>query len=125
MKQQFFICEKCGNMIAMVKSSGVPVMCCGQKMTELIPGTSDGAHEKHVPVFTVEGNQVHVKVGEVAHPMLDAHYIEWISLQTKQRNQRKELHPGEAPEACFALCEGDEVEAVYAYCNLHGLWKAE
>ena len=125
MKQQFFICEKCGNMIAMVKSSGVPVMCCGQKMTELIPGTSDGAHEKHVPVFTVEGNQVHVKVGEVAHPMLDAHYIEWISLQTKQWNQRKELHPGEAPEACFALCEGDEVEAVYAYCNLHGLWKAE
>ena len=125
MKQQFFICEKCGNMIAMVKSSGVPVMCCGQKMTELIPGTSDGAHEKHVPVFTVEGNQVHVKVGEVAHPMLDAHYIEWISLQTKQGSQRKELHPGEAPEACFALCEGDEVEAVYAYCNLHGLWKAE
>lgn len=125
MKQQFFICEKCGNMIAMVKSSGVPVMCCGQKMTELIPGTSDGAHEKHVPVFTVEGNQVHVKVGEVAHPMLDAHYIEWISLQTKQGNQRKELHPGEVPEACFALCEGDEVEAVYAYCNLHGLWKAE
>ena len=125
MKQQFFICEKCGNMIAMVKSSGVPVMCCGQKMTELIPGTSDGAHEKHVPVFTVEGNQVHVKVGEVAHPMLDAHYIEWISLQTKQGNQRKELHPGEAPEACFALCEGDEVEAAYEYCNLHGLWKAE
>ena len=125
MKQQFFICEKCGNMIAMVKSSGVPVMCCGQKMTELIPGTSDGAHEKHVPVFTVEGNQVHVKVGEVAHPMLDAHYIEWISLQTKQGNQRKDIHPREAPEACFALCEGDEVEAVYAYCNLHGLWKAE
>ena len=105
MKQQFFICEKCGNMIAMVKSSGVPVMCCGQKMTE--------------------GNQVHVKVGEVEHPMLEAHYIEWISLQTKQGNQRKELHPGEAPKACFALCEGDKVEAVYAYCNLHGLWKAE
>ena len=125
MKQQFFICEKCGNMIAMVKSSGVPMMCCGQKMTELIPGTSDGAHETHVPVFTVEGNQVHVTVGEVEHPMLEAHYIEWISLQTKQGNQRKELHPGEAPKACFALCEGDEVEAVYAYCNLHGLWKAE
>ena len=125
MKQQFFVCEKCGNMIAMVKSSGVPVMCCGQKMTELIPGTSDGAHEKHVPVFTVEGNQVHVTVGEVEHPMLEAHYIEWISLQTKQGNQRKELHPGETPKACFALCEGDKVEAVYAYCNLHGLWKAE
>ena len=124
MKQQFFICEKCGNMIAMVKSSGVPVMCCGQKMTELIPGTSDGAHEKHVPVFTVEGNQVHVKVGEVAHPMLDAHYIEWISIQTKQGNQRKCLKPGDKPEACFMICDGDEVEAVYAYCNLHSLWKA-
>ena len=67
---------------------------------------------------------VHVKVGSVEHPMLPEHYIEWVSLQTKQGNQRKELHPGEKPEVCFALCEGDEVEAVYAYCNLHSLWKA-
>ena len=65
-----------------------------------------------------------VKVGSVEHPMLPEHYIEWVSLQTKQGNQRKELHPGEKPEVCFALCEGDEVEAVYAYCNLHSLWKA-
>ncbi|MCF0146237.1 MAG: desulfoferrodoxin [Eubacterium sp.] len=123
MEQRFFICEHCGNMMAVVKSSGVPVMCCGQKMTELIPGTSDGAVEKHVPVFEVNGNIVTVTVGEVEHPMLDAHYIEWISIQTKQGNQRKALKPGDAPKACFALCEGDEVEAVYAYCNLHGLWK--
>lgn len=123
MEQRFFICEHCGNMMAVVKSSGVPVMCCGQKMTELIPGTSDGAVEKHVPVYEVNGNIVTVTVGEVEHPMLDAHYIEWISIQTKQGNQRKALKPGDAPKACFALCEGDEVEAVYAYCNLHGLWK--
>lgn len=124
MEQKFYICEHCGNVIAMVKDKGVPVMCCGQKMTELVPGTSDGAHEKHVPVYTVEGNLVTVTVGTVEHPMLEAHYIEWISLQTKFGNQRKVLHPGDAPRACFALCEGDEVEAAYAYCNLHSLWKA-
>ncbi len=56
--------------------------------------------------------------------MLPAHYIEWVSLQTKQGNQRKALQPEDKPEVCFAICEGDEVEAVYAYCNLHGLWKA-
>lgn len=124
MEQKFFICEHCGNIIAMVKDKGVPVMCCGQKMTEIIPGTTDAAVEKHVPVYTVEGNKVHVRVGEVAHPMLPEHYIEWISLQTKFGNQRKELRPGEAPETCFMLCDGDEVEAVYAFCNLHSLWKA-
>ena len=124
MEQKFFICEHCGNIIAMVKDKGVPVMCCGQKMTELVPGTTDAAVEKHVPVYSVEGNTVSVVVGDVEHPMLEEHYIEWVSLQTKQCNQRKVLKPGEKPEVCFALCEGDEVEAVYAYCNLHGLWKA-
>lgn len=124
MKQLFYRCSHCGNIIAFVKDSGVPVVCCGEKMTELVPGTVDASHEKHVPVYTVEGNTVHVKVGAAEHPMLTEHCIEWISVQTKQGNQRKELCPGESPEACFALCEGDEAEAVYAYCNLHGLWKA-
>ena len=123
MEQKFFKCNVCGNMIAFVKASGVPVMCCGQPMEEMIPGTTDAAQEKHVPVYEVEGNCVHVKVGEVEHPMLEEHYIEWISLQTKQGNQRKALKPGDAPEACFCICEGDEVEAVYEHCNLHGLWK--
>ena len=108
----------------MVKNSGVPVMCCGQKMTEIVPGTTDASLEKHVPVYTVEGNKVFVTVGAAAHPMLPEHYIEWVSLQTKFGNQRKALHPGEEPKVCFSLCEGDEVEAVYAYCNLHSLWKA-
>ena len=124
MQQKFFICEHCGNIIAMVKNTGVPVMCCGQKMTEIIPGTTDAAVEKHVPVYEIRDNIVSVTVGAAEHPMLPEHYIEWISLQTKAGNQRKVLQPGDAPKACFAICEGDEVEAVYAYCNLHSLWKA-
>jgi superoxide reductase len=124
MEMKFYICKHCGNIIAKVKDSGVPVVCCGEKMSEIIPGTSDGAAEKHIPVYTVDGNTVHVTVGSVAHPATEAHHIEWIAVQTKYGNQRKTLDPLGKPEACFALCEGDEVEAVYAYCNLHGLWKA-
>ena len=111
-------------MVEVVKDSGVPMMCCGQKMTEVIPGTTDAAVEKHVPAFEVKDGKVLVKVGEVEHPMVEAHYIEWVSIQTNQGMQRKNLKAGDKPEAVFALCEGEEVEAVYAYCNLHGLWKA-
>ena len=121
---RFFRCEHCGNIIEMVNDTGVPVMCCGQKMTELIPGTVDAALEKHVPVYTVEGNKVMVTVGAVEHPMLPEHYIQWIAIETKQGSQRKPLSPGEKPAACFTLSEGDELVAVYEYCNLHGLWKA-
>ena len=122
---KFYVCEHCGNIIEYHVNKGVPVMCCGQKMTLLEPGTTDASREKHVPVITVNGNIVSVSVGEVAHPMAEEHYIEWISLQSKEGNQRKALRPGDDPIACFALCDGDEVEAVYAYCNLHGLWMAE
>ena len=124
MEQKFFICETCGNIIAMVKPSGVPVVCCGKPMKLMVPNTTDAAQEKHVPVWSKEGNLVKVQVGSVAHPMIPAHYIEWVSLQTKAGNQRKALAPEQAPEVTFALTDGDEVEAVYAYCNLHGLWKA-
>ena len=124
MEHKFYICEHCGKIVALVKESGVPVMCCGQKMKEIIPGTTDASVEKHVPVYRIENNIVKVKVGEAEHPMLPEHYIEWISIQTKEGNQRKALKPGIPPEICFALCDGDEVEAVYAYCNLHSLWKS-
>ncbi len=124
MEQKFYICSHCGNIIAKVKDVGVPVMCCGQKMTEIIPGTTEASQEKHIPVYQVEGNIVTVRVGAVDHPMTAEHLIEWVSLQTKQGNQRKILAPGQEPVVRFALCEGDEVEAVYAYCNLHGLWRA-
>ena len=124
MKQKFYVCEHCGNIITKVQDSKVPVMCCGQKMTEMIPGTTDAAVEKHVPVYEVEGNVVKVKVGSVEHPMVAEHYIQWIVLQTNQGVQIKYLEPENPPVASFVLAEGEEVEAVLEYCNLHGLWQA-
>ena len=125
MELKFYRCEHCGQIVAIVKGTGVPVMCCGEAMKEIVPGTTDAAVEKHVPVFEVKGDVVSVKVGEVEHPMQDDHYIEWIALRTEQGNQRKALKPGDAPETCFRICDGDKVKAVYAYCNLHSLWMAE
>ncbi|MGN0606802.1 MAG: desulfoferrodoxin family protein [Oscillospiraceae bacterium] len=124
MKQKFYICEHCGNIIMKLNDAGVPVMCCGQKMKELVPGTTDGAVEKHIPIYKVEGNIVTVQIGSAEHPMLPEHFIEWAALQTKQGIQVKQLHSGEKPIVSFAVCDGDEIEAVYAYCNIHGLWKA-
>ena len=124
MELKFLICEHCGNIVSVIKGSGVPVKCCGEDMKELVAGAKDGAKEKHVPVYQVEGNQVTVCVGSVEHPMQQEQSIEWIAVQTRQGAQFKKLDPGCAPKAGFALCDGDEVEAVYAYCNLHGLWKA-
>ena len=121
---KFFVCEVCGNFVEMVKESGAPMTCCGQKMKELVPGTSDGAVEKHVPVVTVEGNKVTVTVGSVEHPMAPEHYIEWIALETAKGSQRKALNPGEPPCAEFILSDDDSCVAAYAYCNLHGLWKS-
>ena len=92
-------------------------------MEELKPNTTDAANEKHVPVIVREGNKVVVKVGEVAHPMTDAHYIQWILLVTSKGNQRKELTPSSLPEATFYVGEDEEVLGAYEYCNLHGLWK--
>ncbi|MBP3312400.1 MAG: desulfoferrodoxin [Butyricicoccus sp.] len=120
---RFFVCEHCGNLVGVIHDAGVPMMCCGQKMTELVPGSTDAAQEKHVPVIKVDGDKVTVSVGSAAHPMAPEHFIEWIYLQTEKGGQRKALVPGAAPEAVFALTD-DKPVAAYAYCNLHGLWKA-
>ncbi|MGN0577740.1 MAG: desulfoferrodoxin family protein [Ruminiclostridium sp.] len=125
MEIKFFICRHCGNIVTFAKSKGVPVMCCGQKMEELVPNTTDAATEKHVPVVAVNGAEVTVTVGSVAHPMTEEHLIEWVCLVTEQGWQLKKLAAGAAPEVKFALAEGDKAVAAYAYCNLHGLWKAD
>lgn len=125
MEVKFYVCKKCGKMIAVLKGSPCPTMCCGEAMQEVIANTTDAAQEKHVPVYEVKDNIVEVNVGSIDHPMTEEHYIEWVLLQTKQGNQRKALKPNNAPKVSFALVEGDEVVSVYAYCNLHGLWKAE
>ena len=124
MDLKFYRCNHCGQIVAVVKKTGVPIVCCGEQMQEIVPGTTDAAVEKHVPVYEVNGNIVTVSIGSVAHPMIEEHYIEWVALQTKVGNQRKALTPGSEPKVSFALTDGDEVVAVYAYCNLHGLWKS-
>lgn len=122
---KFFVCNHCGNVIEKLHDAGVPVMCCGEAMHELLPGTVDAAVEKHVPAVTVEGNTVHVQVGSVIHPMLEEHHIGWIWLQTQQGGQRAVLNVGGEPKATFVLAEGDKPVAAFEWCNLHGLWKAD
>ena len=121
---KFYKCDTCGRIVAVVEDSAAPLVCCGKPMTELVAGAVDGALEKHVPVYEKKDGKVCVTVGAVAHPMQPEHYIDFVALRTKSGCQVKKLHPGEEPKVCFALLEGDEVVAVYAFCNLHGLWKA-
>ena len=122
--QKFYICEHCGNLVGMINDAGVPLMCCGKKMKKLEAGVVEASHEKHIPAVKVDGNVVHVSVGSVEHPMLAEHSILWVYLQTDKGGQRKNLEVGKAPVVSFALTDEKPV-AVYAYCNLHGLWKAE
>ena len=121
---KFYICERCGNVIEKVEDSGVSVVCCGQKMTEIVAGTVEASREKHIPVVEVEGNTVKVTVGSVLHPMSPEHLINWVYLETDKGIQRKTLTPTDSPVVTFALTDEKPV-AVYAYCNLHGLWKSE
>lgn len=123
--KKFFVCKHCGNMIGLLHDAGVPMMCCGEKMVELVPNTTDAAQEKHVPVATVEGNKVVVNVGSVDHPMVAEHWIQWVYLETDKGGHRKVLNPGEKPNVVFALTEDEKPLAVYEYCNLHGLWVAK
>lgn len=108
----------------MVKDSGVPVQCCGENMQEIIPGTSEGAHEKHIPVYHIEGETVAVSIGETEHPMTDEHYIDWVCIETEDGFQLKKLKPSMSPKISFSLSKGDKVKAVYAFCNQHSIWKA-
>ena len=121
---RFYICEKCGNLIGMINESGVPIMCCGQKMTKLEAGTVEASLEKHVPEVTLGDGYVKVDIGSIPHPMLEEHSIEWVYLRTDKGGQRKTLLPGDEPSVTFAVADDKPIE-VYAYCNLHGLWKKE
>ena len=122
---KFYICKHCKNVIGFISNTGVPLICCGEKMSELIPNTTDAANEKHVPVITVSGNIVTVDIGSVPHPMAEEHFIEWVYIQTEKGGQRKTLSPGDKPSVTFSLTDDDKLEAAFAYCNLHGLWKAD
>ncbi len=121
MATKFYKCNHCGNVIMKVVDKGVPVVCCGEKMEELVANTVDASAEKHVPVVTrLDEKTIKVEVGSVAHPMLPEHHISFIYVETKSGGVRVDLN--DQPEAVINV--GDEqVVAVYEYCNLHGLWK--
>ena len=122
---RFFLCETCKNLVEIVQDHKVPLHCCGKQMAELLPNTANASEEKHIPVVTVNGDTLEVKVGSVEHPMLEEHHISFIILETDKGVQRKALDPVGAPVAEFVLDEGEKVIAAYEYCNLHGFWKAE
>ena len=124
MKNTFYICPDCGLVIESIHDSGISPSCCGMKMDVLVPNTVDASGEKHMPAVSVQDDVVHVNVGSIDHPMQDAHYIEWVQLVTENGMQRKVLKPGQEPKVSFLL-NGEKPLAVYAYCNLHGLWKTD
>lgn len=124
-KPKFYACEKCSTVIEEICGNKQEYSCCGIELKELVPNTSDGAQEKHLPVVEQNGRSVTVKVGSVFHPMSEEHSIEWIYLETEKGCQRVHLCADGEPEAAFELAEGDSPVAAYAYCNLHGFWKTD
>ncbi len=123
--KKLYLCKHCGNLAGKLIDSGVDMYCCGEKMEELVPKTADQTTEKHVPVIDIDGKRVTVTVGSTPHPMMDAHYINFIILETDKGFQRKVLKPGTEPSATFEIGDDEKVVSAYEYCNIHGFWVAE
>lgn len=123
-KHKFYKCNHCGNMAGLIENKGVPMVCCGEKMAELVPNTVEASQEKHLPVVTTANDHITVTVGSIHHPMEEAHHITLIYVETTRGGQRKNLNVGETPSLVFSFAN-DKPLAVFAYCNLHGLWKTE
>ncbi len=121
--KKFYICKVCGNLVEVLEEGGGELVCCKQPMVGLVANTVEASFEKHIPVVSVNDGVVNVKVGSVEHPMTEEHYISWIYLKYDNGSQRAILLPGMKPEVSFCLLEKKDIE-VYAYCNIHGLWKA-
>ena len=123
-RQRFFICSHCGNMVGLIQDEGIPLVCCGEEMTALVPNTVEASVEKHLPVVTVSDGSASIQIGSTLHPMGAPHHIAFVYVETERGGQRKSFRIGEEPKLSFAFIE-DRPVAVYAYCNLHGLWKTE
>lgn len=119
---KFYECSQCGNIIEIIHASGALIECCQEPMKKLYAKCEDEGSEKHVPVIALHGNNLEVTIGEVPHPMTKEHYITWVELKTDQGIQRKYLCPGSDPRVEFRLCDEETAQAVYVYCNMHGLW---
>ena len=123
---KFYKCNLCGQIVDMIKETKVPMICCGDTMSEIIPKTNeDGLSEKHIPVINLKKGKLVVNIGEIPHPMTSEHFIEWVAIVTNKGNQRKCLKPGDAPIVTFMLEKDELVKEIYAYCNIHSLWKLE
>ena len=120
-KTKFYVCNHCRNIAEMVYDTDIALHCCGDEMQQLRPGTVEASTEKHIPAVTVGQGVVEVNVGSVDHPMVPEHFIEWVYVETENGGYRKDLRPDSAPHVEFEL-GSDKPVAVYAYCNLHGLW---
>ncbi|MGL6106194.1 desulfoferrodoxin family protein [Romboutsia sp.] len=125
MNKKFYVCATCGNLVGMIKHNGPKISCCGKVMNELVANTTEASTEKHIPTVTIDGENIHVEVGSILHPMENEHYIDWVYISTEKGAQRKTLEVGSSPVVDFKISSDDKVLEVYAYCNLHGLWKVE
>lgn len=123
-EQKFFRCKHCGNFIGLINNAGVPMICCGEKMEEIVPNTTEASTEKHIPMVSRTGDILTVEIGSVIHPSTEEHHIEFVYVQTENGGQRKSIEIGKDPIVKFAIVEDTPVE-VFAYCNIHGLWKTE
>ena len=122
--QKFYVCKHCGNLLGLIDDKGVPLVCCGENMTELVSNTAEASVEKHLPAVNVSGGNISVQVGSTPHPMESEHHIAFVYVETERGGQRKCLRVGEEPKLAFGVVD-DKPVAVYAYCNLHGMWKTE
>lgn len=122
---KFYANSPHGDIVTFMRDFGAPISSCGRRMRPLISGSGGGSPEVHIPIISIEGNKVTVKVSSKPHPMLTVHYIQWIVLECVNSEQRRFLSPGQEPEATFFLNEGDRVVAAYAYCNIHGFWASD
>lgn len=120
-KLQVYICETCGNIVEVLHGGAGKLVCCGKPMTLLEEQTADATKEKHVPVIEKTEDGVKVKVGSIPHPMVEAHYIEWIEVIADGKAYRQFLNPGDEPEATF--CTDAEEITAREYCSIHGLWR--
>jgi len=122
---KFYECKSCGNVLVLFEDSGVIPMCCGSPMSDLTPLIEDDGKEKHVPVVSIKDNNVTIKVGEQAHPMINEHYIKWIMLETDKGEYKRYLKPQEEPTVTFTLAKDEKPIRAYEYCSIHSLWSKQ
>ena len=120
--RRFYLCKKCGNVVSMSVKGGGSLVCCGEKMEELVPNTVDASAEKHVPQYDVRDDKIVVQVGEIMHPMDEDHYINFVALEYGDTIEIHNFKPGDEPVWVF---DYQENATIYEYCNKHGLWKAD